>query len=276
MRLKADHMKLGHIKPAYNFQCSTNEQFILHYTLHQNPGDSLTLIPHLEAFAQLYGQTPDEIIADSGYGSEQNYQYLEEHQIEAYVKYNYFHQQQRKNYAKKRPFHVSQLHYNVDEDYYVCPMGQKMEHIGKRTRKTASGYTQHLDRYQAQNCEECPLRASCHKSKHNRIIEVNHQLNQYREQAKEKLNSEQGVKRRKKRPCEIEAVFGILKQNRKFTRASLRGVEKVEIEVGLHALAHNFRKVAAKISQKKGKQPLFPFQEQQNEQYHKTKRQKAA
>ena len=84
------------------------------------------------------------------------------------------------------------------------------------------------------------------------------------------------VKRRKKRPCEIEAVFGILKQNRKFTRASLRGLEKVEIEVGLHALAHNFRKVAAKISQKKGKQPLFPFQEQQNEQYHKTKRQKAA
>ncbi|MEO1588867.1 MAG: transposase, partial [Bacteroidota bacterium] len=65
----------------------------------------------------------------------------------------------------------------------------------------------------------------------------------------------------KKRPCEIEAVFGILKQNRNFRRLSLRGLEKVEIEVGLHAVAHNFRKLAAKMTQKKGKDPLFPFQE---------------
>lgn len=265
MRLKDDHMQNGQLKPAYNLQCSSNEQFILHYSLHQNPGDTLTLIPHLEGFEQSYGQMPEEITADSGYGSEQNYQYLEEQQVQAYVKYNYFHKEQRKRYAEKNSFKPSQLYYNAEQDYYVCPIGQKMTHIGQHTKKTASGFIQHLDRYQAQNCEGCPLRAACHKSKHNRIITINHQLNHYRQKAKEKLNSEEGIKRRKKRPCEIEAVFGILKQNRNFRRLSLRGLEKVEIEVGLHAVAHNFRKLAAKMSQKKGKDPLFPFQEPKRE-----------
>lgn len=276
MRLKDDHMKNGQLKPAYNFQCSTNKQFILHYSLHQNPGDTLTLIPHLEAFQQLYGQMPDEIITDSGYGSEENYHYLEAQQVAAYLKYNYFHQEQRKNYAQKNAFKASQLYYHADQDYYICPMGQKMEHIGQRTRKTASGYIQQLDRYQAQNCEGCPLRASCHKSKHNRIIEINHQLNQYRAKAKEKLTSEQGIERRKKRPCEIEAVFGILKQNRQFTRLSFRGLEKAEMEVGLHAIAHNFRKLAANMTQKKGEKPLFPFTEQQTEGYKEVQLPKAA
>ena len=39
------------------------------------------------------------------------------------------------------------------------------------------GYVSVLKRYQAQNCEGCPLKSQCHKSKTNRIIEVNYNLN---------------------------------------------------------------------------------------------------
>ena len=50
MRLKEDHMKNGQLKPAYNLQISTNNQFIVHYTLHHNPTDTKTLAPHLRSF----------------------------------------------------------------------------------------------------------------------------------------------------------------------------------------------------------------------------------
>ncbi|WP_438940068.1 transposase, partial [Chitinophaga hostae] len=40
-------------------------------------------------------------------------------------------------------------------------------------------------------------------------------------------------------------VFGNIKQNHHFRRFMLRGIEKVEIETGLLALAHNLRKKIA-------------------------------
>jgi transposase len=47
MRMKEDHMRNGQLKPAYNLQIATNDQFILSYSIHQNPTDTLTLKPQL-------------------------------------------------------------------------------------------------------------------------------------------------------------------------------------------------------------------------------------
>ncbi len=44
--------------------------------------------------------------------------------------------------------------------------------------------------------------------KTNRIIEVNHNLNRHKAKAKEKLNTEEGIKKRKKRSYDVEPVFG--------------------------------------------------------------------
>ncbi|MEI2422730.1 IS1182 family transposase, partial [Arthrospira platensis SPKY2] len=43
MRMKEDHMGNGQLKPAYNVQISTSDQMIAHYSIHQNPTDTLTL-----------------------------------------------------------------------------------------------------------------------------------------------------------------------------------------------------------------------------------------
>lgn len=43
MRMKEDHMKNGQLKPAYNIQISTNNQFIASYSLHQQTTDTGTL-----------------------------------------------------------------------------------------------------------------------------------------------------------------------------------------------------------------------------------------
>ena len=77
MRMKEDHMLNGQLKPGYNLQMSTSNQFIINYSLHQNPTDTLTFIPHLEQYNDLYGLCPALVCADAGFGSEENYQYLE-------------------------------------------------------------------------------------------------------------------------------------------------------------------------------------------------------
>jgi len=244
MRMKDDHMQNGQLKPGYNLQISTQDQFILHYSLHQNPTDTTTLIPHLEEFKNNYQTLPKEITADAGYGSQENYQYLEDNEVGAFVKYNYFHLEQRKKPNYRTAFQPQNLHYNNELDCYYCPMGQQMRFIGTKKQISQAGYEKVVHRYQAKNCSGCPLRALCHKSKTNRIIEVNHTLNRLKSIAKEKLNSPRGKLHRSKRPVDVEAVFGNLKQNKGFKRYMLRGIEKVSIETGLLAIAMNLKKIA--------------------------------
>lgn len=245
MRMKDDHMQNGQLKPAYNTQISTENQFITHVSIHQTPGDTTTLESHLNSFEQQYQKQSKELCADAGYGSEENYEMLENKGIAAYVKYNYFHKEQTKK-QKENPFLPQNMFYNSKEDYYVCPMGQKMTkvRIGKRT--SSNGYESEVAYYQAQRCEGCPLRTLCHRSKGNRKIEVNYRLNELKSQARKLLNSERGHYHRSKRPIEVEAVFGQLKSNNNFNRFTFRGLEKVEMEFLLMALGHNFRKWSSK------------------------------
>lgn len=113
---------------------------------------------------------------------------MHENGIDAFVKYNYFHKEQRPRY-KPNPFHPESLYYNATQDYYVCPMGQHMRRIGMKGGKTASGYITQSVRYSAQRCQGCPLRCCSFKAQGNRIIEVNHRLNEYKRKARERLTS---------------------------------------------------------------------------------------
>lgn len=208
MRMKEDAMNNGQTKPGYNLQISTEQQFITDFSLFPNPTDTLTLIPFFNSFLSRYNHLPSVAVADSGYGSEENYRFMEEAGMEAYVKYNRFHIEQRPRY-KPNPFHHDNFYYNAIEDYYVCPMGQHMNRIGTSHNKTESGYRSESAMYRAQNCKDCPLRCLCYKSKEDRrIIKVNHRLNQYKQKARELLTSEKGIKYRGKRCIEPESVFG--------------------------------------------------------------------
>jgi transposase len=245
MRMKEDHMKNGQLKAAYNVQISTNNQIIASYSIHQKTTDTNTLTAHLDQHEKEFGQKPQVVTADAGYGSEENYQYLEDNNITGYVKHNQFDRQQNETIRDKKPFATDNLYYNKEKDCYYCPMGQPMSNIGTTTKKTSTGFKQHITIYQARNCEGCPLRGVCHKAKGNRTIEINHNLKRLKHQADELLLSEQGQRHRKQRPCDVEPVFGNIKNNHHFKRFMLRGIEKVSIETGLLALAHNLRKKAA-------------------------------
>jgi transposase len=254
MRLKDDHMQNGQLKPAYNTQISTEGQFITHFSIHQTPADTTTLESHLDSFEQQYGLQSQVVVADAGYGSEENYDIMQQKQIDPYVKFNYFHKEQKRKY-KNDPFSPQNLYYNSKDDYYICPMGQKMQLVDKSTRTTRNGYNSEISHYKASRCEGCPLRGMCHKSEGNRKIEINHNLNKHKEKVREMLHSEEGLYYRRKRPVEVEAVFGQMKSNNRFTRFTLKGFSKIEIEFGLMALGHNLRKAFVKMNKSGNNSP---------------------
>ena len=259
MRMKEDAMNNGQTKPGYNLQIGTENQFILDFGLFQTPGDPFTMIPFYNSFFSRYGKLPQSGVADAGYGSEENYRFMEESGIEAYVKYNWFHREQRMHY-EPNPFSPQSLYYNAEEDYYVCPMGQHMERIGTAYTKTESGYVSESGRYKARRCEGCPLRGSCFKASGDRIIEVNHRLIEYRRKARERLTSEEGIKHRGRRCIEPEAVFGQMKYNMAYKRFRHVGMDKVKMDFAFFAIAFNLKKMCsniAKQTKKGGNTPPF-------------------
>jgi len=271
MRMKDDHMKNGQLKPAYNIQLGTSDQFIINYTIHQNTTDWPVFIPHMEdtqALLQSINQPlPKRGIGDAGYGSEENYEYLEQKGMESYLKYPGYFQEQKRSF-QKNGFHTKNLYYNAEQDYYICPMGQKMTYRYSTKRISKTGYEAKLKVYQAQRCEGCPLRGSCHKSAKNRMIQVSPKLQRHRKIAKENLGSLRGIRLKKKRNWDVEPVFGHIKSNRLFKRFLLCSLKKVNIEMGLLAIAHNIKKWWANLQQTiiipfKPIRPLPPAQSQQ-------------
>lgn len=245
MRMKDDHMRNGQLKPAYNVQISTNNQFIANYTIHQHTTDTNTLIEHIADYARNYRQTPSSVTADAGYGSEENYKWLDKKRITVYVKHNQFDRSQNKTIRNKSLYSVDKMVYDEKKNQYICPSGQPMKHVKTRTRITTTGYEQILDFYQASKCSGCPLKEQCHSQEGNRMIQVSHELKRLKAQAERRLKSKKGVKKRKQRCFDTEPVFANIKHNHNFKRFMLRGIKKVNIESGLLALAHNLRKKVA-------------------------------
>ena len=251
MRMKEDAMNNGQTKPGYNIQISTENQFITHYSTSWRAADWGTFIDHMESFVERYGRHSREVVADSGYGNEENYEDLNIKRIDRYVKYNMFHTELKRK-TINNPFLPEHLHYNEKEDYFVCPMGQHMTHIGDKRRVSELGYVSHTKLYQAQNCEGCPLRGLCFKGKGNRSIEVNVKSRMYRDKAKKMLTSERGLYHRSMRPIEPEAVFGQLKYDGGFKRFHYRGNKPVRAEFATLAIAHNIKKMVTLLRSPEG------------------------
>ena len=252
MHMKEDAMRNGQTKPGYNLQIATENQFITDFALYANRTDTLTLPSFLESFKSRYHRYAKTVVADSGYGSEENYLFMDVHDMEAYVKYNCFHKEQRPRYTPD-PFSPASLYYNKEQDFYVCPMGQHMKRIGMKRSLTSNGFVTYSVRYQAERCDGCSLRGSCFKAKGNRIIEVNHQLQHYKQKARELLTSEEGIKHRGRRCIEPEAVFGQTKYNKAYKRFRHFGKDKVNMDFAFFAIAFNIGKMCKKNNLKEPK-----------------------
>lgn len=90
----------------------------------QDRSDSTTLIPFLKDIESNLGVTYKNIIADSGYESEENYIYLEEQNQTYYIKpqtYEKWKKRSFKNDISKR----ENMAYDKEKDEYTCHNDKK-------------------------------------------------------------------------------------------------------------------------------------------------------
>lgn len=250
MRMKEDHMNNGQLKPGYNVQVSsTKEEFIAHYTIHQNPTDTKTLIPHITSFNQHLATMPDLQVADAGYGSEENLMYLKKLGVTPYIKYAQFDREQKKGNKARGEYHADTLPYDPEKDVFICPTGNPMHPTICTFETLNSGHTQRVVKYKTDCCRDCPLRMACNNGGESRTININHNLRELKDEIKQRLNTELGKEHRKTRAIVAEGIFGTIKGNWGFRRFLTKGLQKVEVETGLLAMAYNLKKWR-KIAQK--------------------------
>ncbi|AFV03074.1 transposase (08) [Dehalobacter sp. DCA] len=152
MRMKEDHMKNGQLKPGYNVQIGTENQFVVGYSVHQRPGDTSCMKDHLEELKTLlHGELPKNIIADAGYGSEENYDYLQEKKLVSYVKYNTFHKEASKKW-KEDITKPQNFTYDHENDEYICGYGRTLIFLYERHQKSDNGYRSLIRIYECLNC----------------------------------------------------------------------------------------------------------------------------
>ena len=121
MRMKEDHMMNGQIKPGYNVQAATNGQYVLAYDIFPNPTDTRTLKPFLQSIQTL--DLFENIVADAGYGSEENYVFIiDELEKTPLIPYGMYQKELTRKY-KNSPTNPSNWDYLEETDQFIKPDG---------------------------------------------------------------------------------------------------------------------------------------------------------
>ena len=171
MHMKDDHMRNGQLKPAYNVQIAVESEYVTGVGIFDDRNDIATLIPMLNNMKEKIGRKYLNVIADSGYESEENYLYLESNEQTPYIKpqtYEKWKKRSFKNDISKR----ENMKYDAEFDFYICHNHRKLIPAAIIQRKSASGYKSEVSVYECETCDKCTYKVKCTKAKGNRNINV--------------------------------------------------------------------------------------------------------
>ncbi len=261
MHMKEDHMKNGQLKPGYNIQAATTNQYIVDFAPFPNPTDFRTFEPFLDQMkSRGILDKFQNIVADAGYGSEYNYSILEENYSDKnyQIPYTQYEKEQTRKY-KKDPSKVDNWYYNEEEDYYVDKSGVRFNFKYYSQRKDRStGMVRNFKIYEADEFQLTEELTQLAKTKTGRQRQIHYNPNwQYlKEKAKETLQSEEGKRIYGCRKSDVEPIFGHMKSVFGMRRTHLRGKKKVETDVGIMFMTMNLKKYGAN---KKVKPSNFHF-----------------
>ena len=101
MRMKEDHMRNGQLKPGYNVQIAVNSEYITGIEAFSDRTDVRTLRPMLNTLSRWHQARYEEVVADAGYESLENYLYLEQHGQMCFIKPTNYDQKKTKKQKKK-------------------------------------------------------------------------------------------------------------------------------------------------------------------------------
>lgn len=236
MRMKEDYMRNGQLKPGYNLQIGVISEYICVYDIFPNPSDSKTLIPLLEKSKSL-NLNIKNVVADAGYESITNYEYLEENKYTSYIKPIYFDKSKTRKF-KNDLNKVENLIYIPEENRLFRKDGLELEFL----YSSKNGKKQYFFNPETQ-------KKTGYNPKFRELSKKSH----------ENILSDYGKCLRMNRSIQVEGAFAILKEDMKLRKFKVRGRKSVLREVCLFCLAYNLNRLIQREKNKKKGTTLHPL-----------------
>jgi transposase len=255
MHMKDDHMRNSQLKPGYNVQIGVESEYVTGVGVFQDRNDIATLIPFLENMKTNLGSTYKNVIADSGYESEENYLYLEDKKQNCYIKPQTYEQWKKKSFKSDISKRENMI-YNQEIDEYTCHNGKHLKPSGIIHRTSATGYRAEITVYESEDCSGCQYKSKCTKAQGNRKMQVSKTFIAKRQVSYENIKSRKGIVLRLNRSIQVEGAFGVLKNDYQFNRFLTRGKNSVKNEFIILCFGYNINKLHAKIQRGRCKMHL--------------------
>lgn len=215
---------------CYNIQVAVDDKhnLIVDFaaTNHENDLNELSNIS-IKA-KEVLGVETIEALADTGYYTNKEVKKCLDNGITPYVP-------KPTTNNEANGFSKSKFKYDNEQNVYICPKNQELRF--KTIVKDKKG--DNWKRYQGIKCNSCLSMSTCTKSPKGRIIE---------RWEHEEIIEEMGIRLKanqekfKKRQSTVEPVFGTIKRNFNQGYMLLKGIDKVNAEFSLSALAYNMKR----------------------------------
>ncbi|PHI16991.1 transposase [Fusobacterium polymorphum] len=177
------------------------------------------------------------VVADAGYESLSNYEYLKINSYVSYIKPIYYEKSKTRKY-KKDLNRVENLEYNEEENRLFRKDGLELKFLyygkDKKTIYFRNPETEKKVRY-------------------------NYKFRKLSKESKDNIESEFGKQLRMNRSIQVEGAFAVLKEDMKLRKLKVRGKESTKREIGLFCIAYNFNRYLAKLVRKKQGVILHPL-----------------
>src|SRR4051812_28767170 len=236
-------------RPLYNVQVvqDLESPLILAYEVFAQATDAGTLMPLRQRARDLTGVWLQRLLADAGYASALDLFDCARAGVDLYAPYQENDQTERRRAKQpRRQIPKSEFVWLPGEQTYACPRGHRLTPTGQEARARAEGRSVVLTTYRCpkEHCQTCPLAARCTRSANGRTIKRNeHEDLIVAHRAKMETPEAKAIYRQ--RGQTIELRFADTKEHRGLRRFRGRGLERVQIEVGLLVLSHNLLVVQA-------------------------------
>lgn len=256
MRMKEDHMRNGQLKPGYNVNTATCNEFVIGNYISSDRNDVHTLIPFMTQLQSTYeGINIGKVVVDSGYESEENYCWFEDEARPELIVKPSNHDQKKKKKYRTDISRRENMQYDAQSNTYTCANGKLLKETGQKHSKSASGLEITTSVYECDGCDNCPLKKKCIRAcgskkpleERHKVLYVSRRFQQQREEMEVKISSPEGKLLRVNRSIQSEGTFAYIKEDLSFRQFLLRGKAKVDAEWLLFSLALDVLKLHHKI-----------------------------
>lgn len=242
MHPKDDVAHKGPCLPMYNVMGASSNQFLIFCGLYGTPSDTSAFPYFLCDIRAAYGDSLRAATADAAFGCDVNVLLAERSGLVPYFKHTMYDREHQARYTPD-PFQPQNFKWNGDGTL-TCPGGRTFRETGQ-ARETCHGIEQTTTVYRCDSCEGCPLREQCRKDGKEAPREVKLNKRWWKDtkpRLDQRLDSDAGQRKLKRRSWEIEPCFAHLKWTGNYKRFRHFGRERCLMDLNIKALAVNLKK----------------------------------